>query len=124
MHNMKTDTRIDSALKGFISQRSQIWQKYDKALEEKAELNKFRKFDNPHLTVTLSPMSNTNTPPDEVAVVVWKLKEEAEKIKNKEELIESYQRQIEETKNQFMIIAVVGVLVAIMLLYFILTSFF
>ncbi|MEO1432441.1 MAG: hypothetical protein AAFV71_25900 [Cyanobacteria bacterium J06633_8] len=116
---MKAHSKIDSELKKFISQRSEIWQKYDEAIGQKAELDKFRRFDNPHSTVALSPMSNSKTPPDEVAVVVWKLKEEANKIKDKEQLIQSYQRKIEETKNQFMSIVAVGILIVGILLYYI-----
>lgn len=120
---METGGNIEKVLQDFINRRSKIWQKYDKALEQEAELNKFRKFDNPSSIATLPSISETNTPPDEVAAAVWELKKEAESIKQGESSIHSCQRQIEETKNQFKIIVIGGTILLILLLWFILSNF-
>jgi putative SOS response-associated peptidase YedK len=117
---MNIAKNIENTLNSFVTQRSQIWQKYDQAIQQEVELSNFRQFDNPSVTQTLPPITKTNSPPDEVAAAVWGMKQQIEKIKEGENLIQNLEAQIKQTKNQFQTIIAAAVAISIVLIFFLL----
>ncbi len=109
---------IETSLNRFVTQRSQIWQKYDQALQQEAELNNYRQFDNPRITQTISPITKTNSPPDEVAAAIWGIKQQMEKIQEQENFIQTYKAQIQQLLGQFKIIIAAAVAITIVLVFF------
>jgi hypothetical protein len=108
---------IKEASRGFVDQRSRIWEKYDAARQQETELNQYAgKFSGSNSSKNLPNLTSTNTPPDELAAAVWQLKQEAEKIKQAEAQIQSYQNDIAKTKQQFII--VVGIAAAVVVILF------
>jgi len=105
-------TEVQDKSQEFVNQRSRLWEKYDEALQQEKELNQYAgQFSDSNSSQNLPNLSNTNTPPDELAAAVWQLKQESEKIKQARSRIQSYQEDIAKTKQQFFI--VVGITIAI-----------
>jgi len=105
-------TEVQAKSQEFVNQRSRLWEKYDEALQQEKELNQYAgQFSDSNSSQNLPNLSNTNTPPDELAAAVWQLKQESEKIKQARSRIQSYQEDIAKTKQQFFI--VVGITIAI-----------
>lgn len=101
----------------FVDQRSRLWEKYDEALQQEKELNQYAgQFSGSNSSQNLPNLSNTNTPPDELAAAVWQLKQESEKIKRARSRIQSYQEDIAKTKQQFFIVVGIAVVIFIIIL--------
>jgi hypothetical protein len=99
-------SNVEKQSYNFVNQRSHIWEKYDAARQQEAELNQYTgQFSHSGSSQTLPNLSSTNTPPDELAAAVWQLKQEAEKIQAAKSLIQSYQSDIAKTNQQFFIVA-------------------
>ena len=108
-------TEVQDKSQEFVNQRSRLWEKYDEALQQEKELNQYAgQFSDSNSSQNLPNLSNTNTPPDELAAAVWQLKQESEKIKQARSRIQSYQEDIAETKQQFFI--VIGIAIAILII--------
>lgn len=105
-----TDSELVQELLGIIHDRSQTWSRYDAAVTEAGKLKDYRQFDNPQSSALPKPLSQTQTPPDEIPAVLWQLKQECETIAQEEKNITEYQQQIEQTQKQFFI--VVGIAIA------------
>ena len=99
-------SNVERESHNYVSQRSRIWEKYDAARQQEAELNKYAgQFSHSGSSQVLPNLSSTNTSPDELAAAVWQLKQEVEKIENAKSLIQSYQSDIAKTNQQFFIVA-------------------
>jgi|GEM_PF-3495368 len=108
--------KVDEASRVFVSQRSHIWEKYDEARQQEAELNQYAdQFGGSGSSQSLPNLSSSNTPPDELAAAVWQLKQKAEKIKQAKSQIQSYRDEIAKTNQQFFI--VVGTAAVIVLIF-------
>jgi outer membrane protein TolC len=110
-------TEVQDESQEFVNQRSRLWEKYDEALQQERELNQYAgQFSSSNSSQNLPNLSNTNTPPDELAAAVWQLKQESEKIKQARSRIQSYQEDIAKTKQQFFIVVGIAVVVFIIIL--------
>ncbi|MEO0770909.1 MAG: hypothetical protein AAFY72_16055 [Cyanobacteria bacterium J06649_4] len=116
----KIGIEITADAQRLIKERSSIWERYDEAVEQEKQLDRFAgEFGSSSKFAEMACLSTTQTPPDEVAAVVWKLKQESQEIKRMNDQIDSYHKDIEETKKQFFVVvacAVVVVFIPLMML--------
>jgi len=113
----RISTEVQDESQEFVNQRSRLWEKHDEALQQEKELNQYAgQFSNSNSSQNLPNLSNTNTPPDELAAAVWQLKQESEKIKQARSRIQSYQTDIAKTKQQFFIVVGIAVVILIIIL--------
>jgi len=110
-------SEVQDGSQEFVNQRSRLWEKYDAAQQQERELNQYAgQFSGSNSSQNLSNLSNTNTPPDELAAAVWQLKQETEKIKQARSRIQSYQENIAKTKQQFFIFIGIAIAVFVIIL--------
>jgi hypothetical protein len=110
-------TKVNKASRDFVSQRSRIWEKYDEARQQEAELNQYAgQFGGSNSSQSLPYLSSSKAPPDELAAAVWQLKQEAEKIKRAKSQVQAYQDKIAKTNQQFFIVVGIAAIVFLILL--------
>jgi hypothetical protein len=61
-------TKVNKASRDFVSQRSRIWEKYDEARQQEAELNQYAgQFGGSNSSQSLPYLSSSKAPPDELS---------------------------------------------------------
>jgi hypothetical protein len=73
---MSNNSDLISKISETLSDRSVIWTRYDEAMAEAQKLNQYKQFNNPNNPLLSSSLSQTKTPPDEIASVNWQLQQE------------------------------------------------
>lgn len=108
MGTSKIGSNIDRDGRKVVSNRSQIWEAYDRANADITELNSYAKmYGNANITENLAALTSENTPPTEIAAVLTKL-EVQESIVDRATLeIKANLAEIKATKQQF--VKVVGI---------------
>jgi phage gp16-like protein len=114
---MSNNSDLIKKISDLISDRSVIWSRYDEAIVEAQKLDQYQQFNNPNVPLLSSSLSQTKTPPDEIASVNWQLQQESQKIAQSKNNIEKYQAEIAETQKQFWI--VVGIAIFIIFIFLI-----
>jgi outer membrane murein-binding lipoprotein Lpp len=109
--------KVDKKSHDFVNQRSHIWKKYDEARQQETELNQYTgQFGGSGSSQSLPTLSNSKTPPDELAAAVWQLKQKVEKINQAKSQVQEYQDEIAKTNQQFLIVAGIAVAIVLILL--------
>ena len=106
---MKSKTSLEELVK-LVDQRSYLWKRYDEAKQQEKELDKYAgQFSSSSSSQNLPKLSNTKTPPDEVAEAVWQIKQEADKIGKAKSRIQSCQEGIKKTEREFFALFGIGI---------------
>ncbi|EDX77220.1 hypothetical protein MC7420_357 [Coleofasciculus chthonoplastes PCC 7420] len=118
---MDANTKPSNSIMNLIDERTRIWQKYDQTQQLATELNNFSYFNNPSVKKKLPLLSASQSPPDELAVALEQIRQDAQKIKTMESNIRKYQSEIEANKKQFFMV-VGGAIVALILVLFLMLN--
>ncbi len=113
---MSDNSDLIKKINGSISDRSLIWSKYDAGINEAQKLDQYPQFNNPNTPLLSSSLSQTQTPPDEIASVNWQLQQEDQKITQSQNKIKQYQEEITQNQKQFFIVMGVGIFLIFILI--------
>lgn len=109
IQTMSNNSDLITKINGSISDRSVIWSRYDEAIQEALKLEQYSQFNNPNTPLLPQSLSQTQTPPDEIASANWQLQQESQKIAQSKNNIQKYQEEIAQNQKQFFIVIGVGI---------------